>query len=238
MNQPEEPKNKRNLSGNQLLAACIGAAGAIAASLVGLFLTSHSGTSAPASTLAPQASAAVSLPPHSATGTASPPSAASPSLTPKPTESSAPRKTQTRIPMLKPVESQNGWTLAWKGQLIIGPQGRSLVNVDPNSGPQVSNGEDCDIQYIPGLGGGTGWNGCDNSLGYWPTKYKPGPATIVAISGSLNSDASSNQARIGDHIYELIKRDSWETNVVAYMQVIAVGNEDATVNMWLWNAVQ
>lgn len=178
--------------------------------------------------------------------------APSPSPTPTPSISSGGQRTQAppsatpvnatptpNVPMahvavMVPITNQPGWTLTWHGPLSIGPQGRMLTNVDPNVGPQMGDGSNFDIQYVPGSGTGTGW-APSNALSYWAKPYRPGPATINGIWQNSISDATGAQANDGDLIYEVINTSGNGVDVIAYMQVVAVHVGSVTVDMWIWN---
>jgi hypothetical protein len=137
--------------------------------------------------------------------------------------------------LLAPV-SQVGWTLVWSGRKSIGPQGILFSSSSPNSGPKTGTGNGSDIQY---LGPGSGWNSGLNHFYYWTNSYRPGPATITGLLQSNNFSGENPQGmrpQVGDRLYVAMDTEAEGFNIVAYMQVLSVGQESVTVDMWLWNS--
>lgn len=209
-----------NLSSNQVVIALItGLFTVIAAFVTGAFKGNVIG-------LAPAPSVTVTTT-QTATVTASP-RAQSTQASPAVQNQPNPQPTNSAVPVLAP-KNQPGWTLAWHDTEAIGPQGVIIAR----TGPQVGNGSNFDLQYIPGSGAGWITSGTSGDFGYWDNNYRPGPATIngIVVSGDDNTEPGGKQARLGDRlIYE-----NSEDNIVAYMQVTSTPAGDVVTDMWLWN---
>jgi hypothetical protein len=154
-----------------------------------------------------------------------------PSL-PQTSPRSSPKPTPRAIPLLRPVINQPGWALGWHQNISIDPQG---IIVGP-AGPQTGDGNAFDLQYIPGSGNGWDCRGWVSDLDYWSYNYAPGPATINGIAGDWKG-CSRNQADVGDRMYVTIATDGrFNSNRIAYLQVVRVDPGDIVVDMWVWNA--
>ena len=133
------------------------------------------------------------------------------------------------IPLLKPIISQPGWTLAWHQRTSIGPQGI----IFGMSGPDVGDGASYDLQYI--AGNGNAWN-CGRYVNYfspWSYHYPPGPATLNGVSENL-AGCALGQAHVGDRDYAILDTVGF-TNRIVYMQVVGVGPESIVADTWVWN---
>jgi hypothetical protein len=171
-----------------------------------------------------------------ATVTASP-SARTSSRTPHPAVQSS---LAPAIPILAPKLGQPGWTLAWHQDVSIGPQG---IIFGP-SGYQVGNGSSFNLQYLPGSDDGDGWQFGNNSgaltMAKWTVTYAPDPGTINGISQNSGSgcDECGQQVNAGDRWYITLDTDQKDsTNMIAYMQVIKVGQESVVADIWTWTAL-
>lgn len=141
-----------------------------------------------------------------------------------------PTITPLTISLMKPIVSQSGWALAWHTNVSIGPQGVIVGN----SGPQAGDGNNYDIQYLPG--DGNGWNDSTDCFNYWLNHYRPGPATIDGIiSNECNDNVAGTQAHIGDRLY-IGLGDGNGIDRIGYMQVVGMAGANVIVDMWVWNA--
>lgn len=158
-----------------------------------------------------------------------------PTLSPTPTPPQPnPEPTIPSIPILRPIINQPGWTLAWHQRVPIGPQGVVLGS----SGPQASdgNGDDYDLQYVPGSDNGWGYGGYVDAFNSWSHNYAPGPATINGISGtSTGSDVTGTEAHVGDRLY-VTRAYAFQVDRIAYMQIVRVGRGSVVADIWVWNA--
>ena len=223
---PSEKKGRQadhrrwNISNNQAITALItGIFTVIAAFVAGAFKGNAIG-------LAPSPRVTVTAI-QTITATTSP-KASIPVTSPSVQAQQNPSPTQSAIPILAP-KNQPGWTLAWHGPETIGPQGIILAL----TGPQVSNGSNFNIQYVPGSGNGWVTGGNWGDFGYWENNYAPGPATINGIvqSGDDRTDPRDQQAQIGDRLmYE-----SSDKTIVSYMQITETPAGDVIADMWLWD---
>jgi hypothetical protein len=144
-----------------------------------------------------------------------------------------PKPTPRAIPLLTPIIKQSGWTLAWHQNISIDPQGIILGA----AGPQVGDGNEFDLQYIPGSGNDWDCRGSVKVFDYWSYTGRPGPATINGIVGNWTGCERGKRAYVGDRIYVTIATDGrFNANRIAYMQVVRVDSEDIVVDMWVWNA--
>ena len=228
---PASPERRAwdSISHHPLWSAVI--AGLIVAAIVGLVHTLGGNStsykseppirpSAGNSPVRPSRSAARSSPPASSP---TPPQAA-----PQP----SPTLTIPAIRLLRPV-SQPGWVLAWHQKVSIGPQGITLGI----SGPQIDNGSNYDLQYVPG--NGNGWEGYSIDIyafDYWPYKYRPGPATISGTENSAGGGVTGTQAHVGDREYVTFLTSGGTVGKVAYMQIVGIGKGSIVADMWVWIA--
>jgi hypothetical protein len=160
------------------------------------------------------------------TVTEPPEASITPSAPPPPAPSPA------TVSILMPIVNQVGWTLAWHENVSIGPQGIILGG----SGPQVSDGRNFDMQYVPG--DGNGWNDNVNTFDYWQDPYRPGPATIYGIfmsRGNSYDNVAGMQAHTGDRLYSILDV-AGRPNRIAYMQIVGMKAGSITADIWLWNA--
>jgi hypothetical protein len=168
------------------------------------------------------------------TVTAHPSIGASSSTLPHATTQPNPTSGAPAVPLLTPVISQPGWTLAWHQKVSIGAQGMILGT----SGPDMGDGSNYDLQYVPGSNTGWGDGGNVADFDYWSYNYSPGPATIHGVTGnSTGGSAPGSQAHLGDRLYvTLWENGSIQVNRIAYMQVVAIGTGYVIADMWVWNA--
>jgi hypothetical protein len=214
--QDRQPKGRRrlNLSNNQIIAALIAGVCTIVAAFVTGAVKGQALGLKPTPTVTVTKRIIVSV-------TASPKRSSANSQQSNP----QPQPTGSTIPILAP-KNQPGWSLVWDGTEYIGPQGIIVAQ----TGSQVGNGSNFNIQYVPGSGWGVG--GSWGDFAYWDYNYRPGPATIngIALANDDHTDPRGQLAQAGDR---LIYQDS-DGTIVSYMQVTRVAAGDVVTDMWLW----
>lgn len=163
--------------------------------------------------------------------TASPSADATASTPPQAVPQPTPTSGQPPIPLLRPVLSQPGWTLAWHQRVYIGPQGITFGG----SAPDIGDGSNYDLHYVPGTDTGWGCGGQVVAFSSWPYKYSPGPATINGISGSSTGcDVGGMQVHIGDRLYGTLT--TWvSVDRIAYMQIVGKEAGNIVAETWVWN---
>jgi hypothetical protein len=212
-----------NIGNNTLIAALIGLVGAITAAFIGL-----SGKNAPtgasahqqASRAAPSGSPPTFDPPPTTSPPPSTPTSGSPTSTPS-------ESTGSKISLLKP-RNQPGWALAWHNTINIGSPG---IIFRPSQ-VVLADGQDFDLQHVPGVGWNIGPN--ISAISTWPNNSTPGPATIYGnfeISPPLGQDPQYVQAHVGDRLYLEVNG----IGIVSYLQVTSVDTDGVLADIWLWD---
>lgn len=216
LDQERRPEGRRslNLSSNQVIAALIlGLCTIVAAFVTGAVKGQTLGLRAtPTVTVTKRIIVTVTASPRR-------PSNTSHKSNPRP------NPTGSTIPILTP-KNQPGWSQVWNGSENIGPQGIILAQ----TGSQVGNGSNFNIQYVPGNGWGVG--GSWGDFGYWDNTYRPGPAIITGIvqAGADHTDPRGQLAQAGDRLFY----QSNDGTIVSYMQVTRVAAGVVVTDMWLW----
>jgi hypothetical protein len=216
-----------------IIATIIGGIFGLAAAIIsGIFLvmsSSPKGATPPIASSGSSSAQASSLPP----GTANSPSYSNPSSPESTPPQAVPQPTPISgtpaIPVLKPIISQPGWTLAWHQKVSIGSEG-IIFGI---SAPDTGDGSNYDLQYVPG--NGNAWN-CGRyveDFDYWSHSYPPGPATINGVSENMMGCALG-QAHVGDREFVTLSTVGF-VNRIAYMQIAETGAGGVVADIWTWN---